>query len=247
MKAMMEILGIDIGGTGIKGAIVNVETGELVSERHRIPTPEGAKPEAVANTIKEMIDHFQWKGKVGCGFPAIVSGGKARSASNIDKSWIGTQIDVLFQEKTGLDFAIANDADAAGMAEIIFGQGKETKGVVLIITIGTGIGSGLFTNGKLVPNTELGLVPYKEYSRFELFVSDSARKRDGISYSKLGKRFDKFLRFIEQTFSPDLIILGGGTSKKMEKFQDKITVATKVVPAKFQNNAGIVGAALLAK
>ncbi len=243
----MEILGIDIGGTGIKGAVVNVDTGELVSERHRIPTPKGANPEAVSNTIKELIDHFQWNGKVGCGFPAIVSGGKARSASNIDKSWIGVQVDDLFQEKTGLDFSIANDADAAGMAEIIFGEGKDTKGVVLIITIGTGVGSGLFIDGKLVPNTELGLVPYKDYKRFESFVSDSARKREELSFSKWGKRFDKFLQFIEQTFSPDLIILGGGTSKKMEKFQDRITVETKVVAAKFQNNAGIVGAALLAK
>jgi len=133
------------------------------------------------------------------------------------------------------------------MAEIIFGEGKDTKGVVLIITIGTGVGSGLFIDGKLVPNTELGLVPYKDYKRFELFVSDSARKKEELSFSKWGKRFDKFLKFIEQTFSPDLIILGGGTSKKMEKFQDRITVETKVVAAKFQNNAGIVGAALLAK
>ena len=183
----MEILGIDIGGTGIKGAVVNVDTGELVSERHRIPTPKGANPEAVSNTIKELIDHFQWNGKVGCGFPAIVSGGKARSASNIDKSWIGVQVDDLFQEKTGLDFSIANDADAAGMAEIIFGEGKDTKGVVLIITIGTGVGSGLFIDGKLVPNTELGLVPYKDYKRFESFVSDSARKREELSFSKWGK------------------------------------------------------------
>lgn len=243
----MEILGIDIGGTGIKGAVVNVETGELVTERHRIPTPKGATPDAVARTIKELIDHFQWEGKVGCGFPAIVSEGKARSASNIDKSWIGIQVDQLFEKKTGLSFSIANDADAAGMAEIMFGEGKDTNGVVIIVTIGTGVGSGFFIDGKLVPNTELGLVPYKSYKRFEMFVADSARKRDQLSFSKWGKRLDKFLQFIERTFSPDLIILGGGASKKMEKFQGKITVQTKVVPAKFENNAGIVGAALLAK
>ncbi len=243
----MEILGIDIGGTGIKGAVVNVETGELVTERHRIPTPKGATPDAVARTIKELIDHFQWKGKVGCGFPAIVSEGKARSASNIDKSWIGIQVDQLFEKKTGLSFSIANDADAAGMAEIMFGEGKNTNGVVIVVTIGTGVGSGFFIDGKLVPNTELGLVPYKSYKRFEMFVADSARKRDQLSFSKWGKRLDKFLQFIERTFSPDLIILGGGASKKMEKFQGKITIQTKVVPAKFENNAGIVGAALLAK
>lgn len=240
----MEVLGIDIGGTGIKGAIVNVETGELTSERHRIPTPVGAKPDDVANEVAEMVQHFNWKGKVGCGFPTIVSAGKARSFGNIDKSWVGVQIDELFSGKTGLEFHVANDADVAGLAEIKLGAGKDVNGVVILITIGTGLGSGVFVDGKLVPNVELGTVPYKEYERFEFYASDSARKREELSYKKWGKRFKKFLLFTQQTFSPDLIILGGGASKKTEKFKEALEIDVPVIPAKFENNAGIIGAAL---
>ncbi len=242
----MEILGIDVGGTGIKGAIVNVKTGELVTERHRIPTPEGAMPADVAEVISQMVTHFNWKGKVGCGFPTIISAGKARSCGNIDKSWMNVQVDELFATKTGLDFYIANDADAAGLAEMHFGAGKDKTGMVVMLTIGTGLGSGVFYNGKLVPNVELGTVPYKEYKRFEYFAADSARKRDELSYSDWGKRFDKFLKLTNRLFSPDLIILGGGASKKMKKFEHRISVKVPVVPAKFENNAGIVGAALIA-
>tara|TARA_B100000809_G_scaffold118758_1_gene117067 strand:- start:34252 stop:34986 length:735 start_codon:yes stop_codon:yes gene_type:complete len=242
----MEVLGIDIGGTGIKGAIVNVETGELISERHRIPTPIGAKPNDVANEVAQMVAHFDWKGKVGCGFPTIISDGKARSTGNIDESWLNVQVDKLFEEKTGLEFSVANDADVAGLAEIKMGVGKYKHGVVILITIGTGLGTGVFVDGKLVPNVELGTVPYKTYKRFEYYAADSARKREDLSYKEWGKRFNKFLRFTEQTFSPDLIILGGGASKKMEKFQNEITVSVPVVPAKYKNNAGIIGAALTA-
>jgi len=242
----MEVLGIDIGGSGIKGAIVNIETGELVSERHRIPTPEGAKPNDVADEIQEMVDFFDWKGKVGCGFPTIISSGKARAHGNMHKSWVGMEIDKLFQEKTGLEFAIANDADSAGLAEMNFGAGKDKKGVVLLITIGTGLGSGVFNDGVLIPNVELGVIPYKEYKRFEFYAADSARKRDGLSYEEWGKRFNKFLKLVNFMFSPDLIILGGGASKKMKKFSHLITIDTPVIPAKFENNAGIVGAAMVA-
>lgn len=242
----MEILGIDVGGTGIKGAVVNVVTGELVTERHRIPTPEGALPEDVADVIAQLVAHFNWKGKVGCGFPAIIAAGQSKTASNIDKSWIGVQVDELFSKKTGLDFYIANDADAAGLAEMHFGAGKGKKGMVVMLTIGTGLGSGVFFNGKLVPNVELGTVPYKSYKKIEYYAADSARKRDELSYSNWGKRFDKFLKITNNVFSPDLIILGGGASKKMKKFEHQITVKVPVVPAKFENNAGIVGAALIA-
>lgn len=242
----MEILGIDVGGTGIKGAIVNVKTGELVTERHRIPTPEGAKPADVAEVIGQMVTHFNWKGKVGCGFPAIIAAGQAKTASNIDKSWIDVQVDELFSKKTGLDFYIANDADVAGLAEMHFGAGKGKKGMVVMLTIGTGLGSGVFFNGELVPNVELGTVPYKSYKKIESYAADSARKRDELSYSNWGKRFDKFLKITNNVFSPDLIILGGGASKKMHKFEHQISVKVPVVPAKFENNAGIVGAALLA-
>lgn len=242
----MEVLGIDIGGTGIKGAIVNVTTGELVSERHRIPTPVGAKPKDVANVVSQMVTHFQWKGKVGCGFPTIISNGKARSTGNIAKSWLNVQVDKLFQEKTGLEFSIANDADVAGLAEIMGGAGKDVPGVVLLITIGTGLGSGLFVDGSLVPNLEFGSVPYKSYKRFEDYAADSVRKREELSFKEWGRRFDKFLKLVEQTFSPDLIILGGGASKKMEKFEKELTVSVPVVPAKYKNNAGIIGAAMTA-
>ena len=242
----MEVLGIDIGGTGIKAAIVNVETGELMSDRHRIPTPVGAKPNDVAKEVAQMVKHFNWKGKVGCGFPTIISNGKARSFGNIDPSWVGTQVDELFSKKTGLEFFIANDADAAGLAEVKLGAGKGVQGVVVLITIGTGLGSGVFVDGKLVPNVELGTVPYKEYERFEYYASDSARKREDLSYKKWGKRFNKFLKFTETTFSPDLIILGGGASKKTDKFKEALEIDTLVIPAKYKNNAGIIGAAMIA-
>ncbi len=243
----MEILGIDVGGTGIKGAIVNIETGELVSEKHRIPTPKGAMPSDVAEEIAEMVNHFNWKGKVGCGFPSIISHGKVMSASNIHKSWIGIQADDLFKQHTGLDFKIVNDADAAGLAAMTFGSGKGHKGSVIMITIGTGLGSGLFHDGKLIPNIELGTIPYKKYKYYEHYAADSARKREDLSYKEWGKRFNNFLEFVVQVVSPDLIILGGGASKKIDKFKDQLTVSVPVIASQFENEAGIVGAALKAK
>lgn len=240
----MEILGIDVGGTGIKGAIVNIKTGELVSEKHRIPTPKGAKPNDVADVIAEMVTFFKWKGEVGCGFPSIVSRGRILSANNIDKSWKGLQADELFSERTGLEFHIVNDADAAGLAAMTFGAGKDKEGLVIMITIGTGLGSGMFYNGTLVPNIELGSVPYKKYKYFEHYAADSARKREDLSYKKWGKRFNEFLKFVEFLTSPDLIILGGGASKKIDKFKDQITVDVPVMPSQFENEAGIVGAAI---
>ncbi len=243
----MEVLGIDIGGTGIKGAIVNVETGELVTERHRIATPSGAKPNDVAKVVKELVAFFSWKGKVGCGFPAIISNGVAKSCGNIDKSWVGTSVEGLFGEVTGLEFSVANDADAAAMAEINFGAGKDVKGLVVVITLGTGLGSGVFYNGQLVPNFELGAVPYKNYKKYEHYAADSIRKKEELSYEKWGKRVNKFLNFVVGVCSPDMIILGGGVSKKMEKFEKHLKLEIPVVPAKFQNNAGIIGAAMVAK
>jgi len=243
----MEILGIDVGGTGIKGAIVNIETGALVSEKHRIPTPKGAMPSDVTDEIAKLVEHFNWKDKVGCGFPAIVSHGKVLSASNIHQSWKGLQADNLFKQHTGLDFKIVNDADAAGLAAMTFGAGKGQKGTVVMITIGTGLGSGLFHDGVLIPNIELGTIPYKNYKYYETYTSDAARKREELSYKKWGKRFNKFLKFVVQVTSPDLIILGGGASKKIDKFKDQLTVNVRVLPSEFENEAGIVGAALNAK
>lgn len=240
----MEILGIDVGGTGIKGAIVNVETGTLVSEKHRIPTPQGAMPADVADVVNQLVQHFNWKGKVGCGFPAIIAHGTALSSGNIDKSWRGTNVEELFSKRTGLDFKVANDADVASIAEMHFGIGKGVNGTVITITIGTGIGSGLFCDGNLVPNVELGHMTYKKYKAIEHFAADSARKRENLTYEEWGKRFNKFLKLVELIFSPDLIILGGGASKKLHKFKEQLTVKVPVVAAQFENNAGIVGAAL---
>ena len=243
----MELLGIDIGGSGIKGAIVNIDTGVLLTERHRIPTPEGAKPADVANTIKQLVEHFNWKGKVGCGFPALVTHGVAHTSSNIHKSWRGVNVEELFKKYTGLEFNVANDADAAGLATMSFGTGKGKKGLVFMITLGTGIGSGAFYNGDLIPNFELGSIPYKKYKRIEQYAANSVRKRNHLSYTEWGKRVNKFLRLIEKLFSPDHIIIGGGASKKFDDFKDEIKINTPVTPAAHQNNAGILGAALLAK
>lgn len=243
----MEILGIDVGGTGIKGAIVDVNTGKLVTERYRVPTPKGAKPEEVAEEVAELIKHFNWKGRVGCGFPAIITHGVARSAGNIHKSWIGTNVKELFEKHTGLEIKVRNDADAAGLAAVTFGSGKGVEGLVMMITIGTGIGSGVFYNGVLIPNFELGAMPYKKYKRVERYASDAVRKKEKLSYDEWGIRLNKFLNLAVFLFSPDLIILGGGASKNFEKFKHRIDVGIPVIPSQFENEAGIVGAALLAK
>jgi len=241
----MEVLGIDIGGSGIKGAPVNIETGELLLERHRIPTPQPATPEAVGNTVKQLVDHFNWKGKIGIGFPAAVQNGIVKTASNIDNSWIGVQINTFLSKKTGCDVSVANDADAAGMAEVKFGGGKDQKGVVILLTIGTGVGSVLFLNGKLFPNTELGHLKFNG-STIEEYAADSVRKKEDLNWKNWGKRFNKVLKHFERMFYPELIIIGGGVSKKMDKFEDQIDIATKLIPAQLMNEAGIVGAAVFA-
>jgi len=242
----MALLGIDIGGSGIKGALVNTENGELLSDKYRLPTPKGAKPFDMANIVAEIVAQFNYKGKVGCGFPALVTHGTAHTSANIHKSWRGVNIEKLFEERTGLKFCVANDADAAGLATMTFGTGKGKDGLVFMITLGTGIGSGAFYNGDLIPNFELGALPYKKYKRIEYYASDAARKREQLSYAKWGKRIHKLLRLIEKLFSPDYIIIGGGASKKFDRFKDQITIDTPVLPAAYQNNAGILGAALLA-
>lgn len=242
----MEILGIDIGGTGMKGAVVNVKTGELVTEKYRIPTPKGAKPEEMTKVIGQLVNHFGWKGKIGCGFPATVFDGRVGTFGNLHKSWKGRHADKLFAAETGHTYNIINDADAAGLAEIKFGAGQGQKGTVIMITLGTGIGSGMFYNGKLVPNIELGLLPYKKDFHFELFAANSVRKKEDLSYKKWGKRLDKFLILVDKIFSPELLIIGGGVSKKLHKYEQYFTIETPVAQAEFKNEAGIVGAALAA-
>lgn len=241
----MEILGIDVGGSGIKGAPVNIVTGELTGERHRIPTPQPATPDAIGDVIKELVGYFNWKGKVGIGFPAPVQKGVVLTATNIDNSWIGTNIDSFLSKKTGCDVHVVNDADAAGMAEMAFGSKKVKSGVVLLLTIGTGIGSALFVNGSLLPNTELGNLELMNMS-IEQFASDLTRKKEDLNWKNWAKRFNKVLNLCEQLFYPNLFIIGGGVSKKMEKFEKYIDIDTKFVAAGFLNNAGIIGAAVYA-
>lgn len=242
----MHILGVDIGGTGIKGAIVDTQTGELVTERHRFPTPTPATPQSVGQTLAQLAEHFNWQGPIGCGFPATVHKGVAKTASNIDPSWINTDVAAVFREATGHPCYIVNDADAAGLAEMQFGAGAGHPGVVLMITVGTGIGSAVFTQGKLLPNTEFGHLLLGD-TIAEHYASARVREAQELSWKKWGRRFNKYLQRLEFLMSPDLIILGGGVSKKFEKYQGLLEVEAQVLPATALNQAGIVGAALYAQ
>ncbi|MCQ8130316.1 polyphosphate--glucose phosphotransferase [Methylomonas rivi] len=243
----MHILGVDIGGSGIKGAVVDTVTGELLTERHRIETPQPATPEAVAAVLAQLVLHFNWTGPVGCGFPAAIQHGVARTAANISKAFIGTDIDALFSEATNCPCYNVNDADAAGMAEMQFGEGARQAGVVLLVTIGTGLGTALFTDGHLIPNTELGHVYLDNGLEAERYASDAVRKIEDLGWKAWGNRFNTYLTLMENLFWPDLIILGGGASKKFDKFKEQLKVVAPVKPAAFLNQAGIVGAALFAK
>jgi polyphosphate glucokinase len=242
----MQVLGIDIGGSGIKGAPVDIEKGVLAADRHRIPTPQPAKPKQVAKIVAEIARHFNWDGPIGCGFPAVVQQGITRTAANVHKKWIGTNAAALFQEATGCPVKVINDADAAGLAEMAFGAGQGRMGVVLLITIGTGLGTSLFTNGVLLPNTELGHIEINGKDA-ELIASDAARKRDDLSWKKWGTKLDTYLDHLEKLVWPDLIILGGGVSKKHLKFMPHLSVQAEVLIAETFNEAGIIGAALAGK
>jgi polyphosphate glucokinase len=242
----MTILGVDVGGTGIKGAPVDIESGGLAAPRYRLKTPSSAKPQPMAEIVKEVVEHFDWHGPVGIGFPAVIRQGVARSAGNIHKSWIGTNAHDLFAEATGCPLRVLNDADAAGLAEMAFGAGRGRDGVVLIVTIGTGLGTALFTDGILVPNCELGHIEIRGKDA-ETRATDAARTHKNMSWKKWGKHFNEFLQTLDRLISPDLFILGGGTSKKYDNFREYINVDAEVVPAQLLNEAGIVGAALAAQ
>ncbi|WP_212735499.1 polyphosphate--glucose phosphotransferase [Herbidospora galbida] len=241
----MNVLGIDIGGSGIKGAPVDTKTGELMAERHRIPTPQPATPKAIAEVVAKLVDHFEWTGPVGITFPGVVVDGEIRTAANVDKSWIGVNANKLFGKNLD-SVMVINDADAAGMAEMAFGAGKNNQGVVLVLTIGTGIGSALFVGGKLVPNTEFGHLELKG-KEAESRASDAARDKRDMSWDKYAKRIGQYLRHMEMLFSPGLMVLGGGISKKSDKYLPMVDLRTPVVPAMLLNEAGIVGAALAAE
>lgn len=241
----MQTLGIDIGGSGIKGAPVELDTGLLVTERFRIPTPDPSKPDAVADVVKEIVKHFEWKGAIGCTMPTIVLHGVVESAANIDQEWIGTDAQKLFQKKTKCPTRVLNDADAAGVAEMQFGAGRGRKGVVIMLTLGTGIGSAIFNDGVLLPNTEMGHLEIRGKDA-ESRASDRARQEREWDWEQWGMRVNEYVQRVEFLFSPDLFIIGGGVSKKADKFLPFLHTRAEIVPAQLLNDAGIVGAAMAA-
>ncbi|NUR87582.1 MAG: ROK family protein [Nonomuraea sp.] len=235
----MDVLGIDIGGSGIKGAPVDVSSGQLTADRLRIPTPQPAKPADVAEVVARIVKHFGWSGPIGVTFPGVVVNGVVRTAANVHHSWIGVDAAKLFGG------AVLNDADAAGLAEVAFGGGRGQAGTVLMLTFGTGIGSALFVDGTLVPNTEFGHLELHGHDA-EARASDRAREEHDLSWDKWAHRVEAYLRHVDMLLSPSLIIIGGGVSKKADKFLPHVKVDVPVVPATLQNEAGIIGAALVA-
>lgn len=243
----MEIFGIDVGGSAIKGAPINTETGVFLKDRYKIETPTPAKPEAMGKAVAELVNHFGWKGRIGVGFPSVVKKGVCYSAANIHKSWIGANIEEIFNEATGCPIKAINDADAAGIAEMRFGAGKGIdKGVILVLTLGTGIGSAIFVDGHLMPNVELGHLEMKGKDA-EKRASAGVRQQKKLSWKVWGNRLNDYLRKVDSLINPDLIILGGGVSSRYGKYQQFLTVRSRIVTAEFLNNAGIVGAALAAE
>ena len=242
---MASVLGIDIGGTGIKGAPVDVSVGRLLAERVKLPTPSPSVPDHVADVIRQLIDRFEWSGQVGMTFPGVVSGGIIRTAANLDRAWIGIDAVKFFGEAARQPVTVLNDADAAGLAEMRFGAGKDQQGTVLMLTFGTGIGSALFYDGALVPNTEFGHIEIHGKDA-EARASERAREVDDLSWDKWASRVETYLEKMESLLSPDLIIIGGGISKKSDKFLPRLTLHARVEPAALLNDAGIVGAAMAA-
>lgn len=238
---------MDIGGSGIKGAPVDLERGDLARERHKVLTPHPATPDDVAGCVAEVVGHFDWSGPVGITFPGVVTSGVTRSAANVDKGWIDLDARTLLSGKLGLPVTVLNDADAAGIAEMTFGAGRGRKGTVIVLTLGTGIGSALFIDGRLVPNTELGHLELNGHDA-EKHASTKAKENEDLSWHHWAHRVQKYLVHVEMLFSPELFIIGGGVSRKAEKFLPLIEhVRAEMVPAGLQNNAGIVGAAMAAK
>jgi polyphosphate glucokinase len=240
------VLGIDIGGSGIKGAPVDIDKGTLAAERVRFETPQPATPAAVAKVVAEVAKSFpDVAGPVGATFPAVVKNGVVLTAANVDAGWIGADADALFTKALGREVSMANDADLAGMAEMRFGVGRDRSGVIVMVTLGTGIGTALFVDGKLVPNTELGHIEI-DGKDAETRAAASVRERKGLSFADWAPRVQTYLRRLDALLWPDLFVIGGGVSRKAEKFLPLIDVRPDVVPAQLQNEAGIVGAALLA-
>lgn len=244
----MHIFGVDIGGSGIKGAPVDLDLGDLADERYKVLTPHPATPDSVADGVREVVDHFGWTGPVGITFPGVVTGGATiRTAANVDKAWIDTDARALLSDRLGgLAVTVINDADAAGVAEMQFGAGRDRQGTVILLTFGTGIGSAVFSDGVLVPNTELGHLELHGHDA-ETRASTKAKDDHELTWEHWAKRVTKYLAHVEMLFSPELFIIGGGVSRKSAKFLHLIEdIKAEIVPAQLQNNAGIVGAAMRA-
>lgn len=242
----MKVLGLDIGGTGIKAAIVDTKKGKLLTERKRFETPQPATPQAVMETVKKLVKHFKWKGPIGCGFPAAIKNETVMTASNIDKSWIGLNAGQEIETLTGCPVHLVNDVDAAGYGEAHFGAGKGKKGTVVVVAAGTGIGTAVFHDGHLLPNTELGhLTLHGDIA--ERYASNAVRKNEDLDWEAWAGRLSEYLNLLELYLWPDLFILGGGVSKHHKEFFPKLTIKTPILAAEHRNNAGIVGAALAAR
>jgi polyphosphate glucokinase len=239
--------GIDIGGTGVKGAAVDVTTGQLTTERVRVLTPRPATPESVVPVAVALVTSASYTGAVGCAFPAVIKDGVAFTAANIDPSWIGTSVSAAVSGQLGgAAVTVINDADAAGLAEMRFGAGRDVDGVVVMLTVGTGIGSAVFLDGTLVPNTELGHLEVDGHVA-EHRASETAREKEGLTHRDWAKRFNRYLEVLDRLLWPDLVIVGGGVSKAPEKFMPLLEARAKIVPATLANAAGIIGAALSAQ
>ena len=242
----MAILGIDIGGSGVKGAPVDTARGELLAERYRLPTPQPSDVTSVVAAVVEVAGQFAGYDRVGITFPGVVVDGVVRTAANVDKSWIDAPAAELFTEQLGHPVAMLNDADAAGVAEVTFGAGRDQRGLIMVLTFGTGIGSALFLYGTLIPNTEFGHLEL-DGKDAELMASDRVREEEGMSWEKWASRVERYLRHVEALLSPRLFIIGGGVSKKADRFVPLIDIRTPMVPAMLLNNAGIIGAAVTAE
>jgi polyphosphate glucokinase len=241
----MATLGIDVGGTGVKAALVDTDAGTLVSDRVRVPTPERSTPDAVAVATANLVSDLESDGPVGVGVPAVVVGGRSLTAANIDAAWIGADAAAAFRAALTREVVMVNDADAAGVAEMRFGAGRDQRGVVLILTLGTGIGSALFVDGTLVPNTELGHLEFRGQVA-ETKAAASAREREQLTWERWARRLSRYLQHVDRLLWPDLIILGGGVSRKSDKWISRLDCRPRVAVAELENAAGIVGAAVAA-
>jgi len=239
----MEALGIDVGGSGVKAAPVELATGKRVSKRKRIATPQPSTPAAVYQVLDQLIDHFDWHGPIGCAFPSVVCNGIVLTAANIDDSWIGRDVESELEARFGEEVTVLNDADAAGIAENLFGAAKELTGTVLLLTLGTGIGSALFTDGVLVPNTEFGHLEFQGHEA-ERYAAARVVNKEQLTERDWALRLNEYLAYVERILTPDHIILGGGISKNFDRYADLLDTNASIRPARFRNRAGIIGAAL---